>query len=100
MSELDNDKESMICFTWKPSQSFFLLRIKSNEIFLPRAFYGKGGEDWTINVKEGFWTALTTAIKKDPKTSKRKHGNELKGIKKTVRTAIKQDLSPDVNPLY
>ena len=39
------------------------------------------------------------AIKKDPTTSMRKHINELKVHKKTVRTAIKQDLSPDFNPL-
>ena len=28
----------------------------------------------------------------------RKHGNDLKVHEKTVRTAIKQDLSPDFNP--
>ena len=37
------------------------------------------------------------AIKKDPTMLIRKHANELK-VKKTVRTAIKQDLSPDLNP--
>ena len=49
--------------------------------------------------KEGFLTALATAIKKDPITSMRWHGNQLKDYEKTVRTAIKQDLSPDLNPL-
>ena len=39
------------------------------------------------------------AIRKDPTTSTRKHANELKVHKKTVKTAIEQDLSPDVNPL-
>ena len=39
------------------------------------------------------------AIKKDPTTSIRKHANELKVHEKTVRTAIKQDLNPDHNPL-
>ena len=29
----------------------------------------------------------------------RKHANELKVLEETVRTAIKQDLSPDLNPL-
>ena len=29
----------------------------------------------------------------------RKHANELKVHEKTVRTAIKQDLGPDLNPL-
>ena len=55
--------------------------------------------DWTKKRIEGFLTALATAIKKDPSTSIRKHANELKVGKKTVRTAIKQDLSPNLNPL-
>ena len=38
-------------------------------------------------------------IKKDPRTSIRKHTNVLKVHEKTGRTAIKQDLSPDLNPL-
>ena len=37
-------------------------------------------------------------IKKDPTTSLSKHANELKVHKKTVRTAIKQDLRPDFDP--
>ena len=49
--------------------------------------------------KEGVLTALVTAIKKDPTISIRKHANKLKVHKKTVRTAIKQDLNPDLNPL-
>ena len=44
--------------------------------------------------KEGFLTSLATAIKKDPTMSIGKHANELKVHEKTVRTAIKQDLSP------
>ena len=48
---------------------------------------------------KGFLSALGTAIKKDPTTSIRKHTNELKVHKKTVKTAIKQDLSLDLNPL-
>ena len=39
------------------------------------------------------------AIKKDPTTSIKKHTNELKVHEKTVRTAIKQDLSLDLYPL-
>ena len=42
---------------------------------------------------------LKEIFKKNPTTSIRKHANELKVHKKTVRTAIKQDLSPDLNPL-
>ena len=56
--------------------------------------------DWRWNKKrkrkEGFLTALATAIKKGPT---RKPANELKVQEKTVRTTIKLDLSPDLNPL-
>ncbi len=48
--------------------------------------------------KESFLVALATVIK-DPNTLIRKHVNDLKVYEKTVRTAIKQDLSPDLNPL-
>ena len=49
--------------------------------------------------KEGFLTALARMIKKDPTTSIRKHANKLEVHEKTVRTVIKQDLSPDLNSL-
>ena len=49
--------------------------------------------------KEDFLTALATVFKKDPTKSIRKHANEIKVHEKTVKTAIKQDLSPDLNPL-
>ena len=55
-------------------------------------------ENWTKKWKEGFLTALTMVIK-DPTASIRKHTTWLKVYKKTVRTAIKHDLSPDHNPL-
>ena len=48
--------------------------------------------------KEGFLTALVTVIKKDLTTSIRKDADELKVQEKTVRTVIKQDLSPDFKP--
>ena len=38
-------------------------------------------------------------IKKDPTMSTRKYDHELKVHEKTVWTAIKQDLSPDLNLL-
>ena len=38
-------------------------------------------------------------IKKDSTTSIRKHANELKVHEKTVGTAVKQDLNPDLKPL-
>ena len=58
-----------------------------------------GEEDWTKKWKESFLIAPATGIKKDPTMSIRKHTNELKAHKKTVRTAVKQDLSPDLNHL-
>ena len=38
-------------------------------------------------------------IKKESKMSIRKHANKLKFHEKSVRTAIKENLSPDLNPL-
>ena len=69
----------MICLTPKPSQR------------------GSGGlsKKW----KEGFLTALTTVVKKNPKTLILKHRHELKLYEKTLRKAIKQDLSPDLKPI-
>ena len=49
--------------------------------------------------KEGFLTVLDMAIKKDSITSIRKQANELKVHEKTVMTAVKQDLRPDLDPL-
>ena len=56
-------------------------------------------EDWIKKRKENFLNVLTSAIKKDPTTLIRMHANELKIHEKTVRTVIKQDLSPDRNLL-
>ena len=49
--------------------------------------------------KNSLLTALATGIKKGPSTSIRKHANELKVHKKSMGTAIKQDLSLDHDPL-
>ena len=49
--------------------------------------------------KQGLLTAFATVIKKDPTTSIRMFADELKVHEKTVKTAIKQRLSPDFNPL-
>ena len=56
---------------------------------------------WRIeqNTKRRFLTGLATVIKKDPTILIRKHTNELKIHKKTLRRAIKQDSSLDRNPL-
>ena len=87
-----NDKESMICLTPKPSQTFFVYRIQSKEIIFTEKGWVK---DWRKKWKESFLIALATAIKKDPTTSMRKHANKLKVQEKI----IKQNLSPDLNPL-
>ena len=84
----------------KQSQSFCLLNAKQRKNTEKKLLKEK--EKWRIKQKknkkkrkEGFLTAFATAIKKDPTMSVRKHTNELKVLEKTVRTAIKQDLSPD-----
>ena len=73
---------------YKAKKNFF----KENLIF-------KNQREWRIEQKTNILTALATTLKKDPTTSIRKHTKELKVHEKTVRTAIKQDLSPDLNPL-
>ena len=72
---------------------------KQRKIFSEKELFKEKGK-WMIDkkMKKGFLTALTTVIK-DPTTSIRKHANELKVYKKTVKTAIKRDLSPNLNPL-
>ena len=49
--------------------------------------------------KKGFLTPPDRVIKKDPRKIIIEPANELKVHKKTVRTSIKQDLSPDLNHL-
>ena len=49
--------------------------------------------------KEGFLTALTTAIENDTTKLIRKYSNELKVKEKTVRRVIKQVPRPEHNPL-
>ena len=44
--------------------------------------------------KSCFLTSVAKVIKKDPTTLIRKHADELKIYEKTLRTAIKQDLTP------
>ena len=50
------------------------------------------------NWKEGFLSVLAIAMKKNSTMLIKKHFKELKVHKKTARTAIKQDLSQDLNP--
>ena len=97
MSKKGNDTESMICFMPKLSQSFFVYRIQSKKkcFFFKKRVNGGLNKKW----KEGFLTALDTAIKKGPIISIRNHANEMKVCEKTVRTASKQDLNPAHIPL-
>ena len=74
-----NEKESMICLTPKPSQSFLDFKGLNKKL------------------KEGFLISFAMVIKKNPTMSIRKHTNKLKVHEKTVRSVIKQDLSPDFN---
>ena len=70
-----------------------IYRKQNKDIFSgKRVFSGKSG-GWRIEQKpkEGFLSALATAIKKAPTTSIRKHANEQKVHEKTVRIAIKHD---------
>ena len=86
----------MICLTPKPSQSFFVYRIQSKTKCSKRAFLReRGGKGLKKKRKEGFLTAKSTMIWKDPTMSIRKR-KELK----TVRTVIKQDLKPHCNPIW
>ena len=103
MSKKRNDKESRICLMSKPSQkkkkfhnnwSFFLKIYLQKKSFLRKR--RRGG--LKKNRKEGFLTALTMTIKGDPTSSIRKHVNELKVHKKSLRRVIKQDLYPDLDP--
>ena len=51
MSKKRNDKEFMICFTLKPSQSFFVYCIQSKEKILTVKELFKGKEEWRIEQK-------------------------------------------------
>ena len=82
----------------KPKFLCLLYTKQRKDILLKNSFLRK----WRIEKKkkkkkQGFLTALTTAIKKNPTTSIRKHANEFWVHEKTVRTAIKQGLNLDLN---
>ena len=85
MSKKRNDKESIICLTPKPNQSFSVYCIKSKEknFYRKKKLFKEKGivEDRTKNKKVAFKLLA------------------LKVGDKTVRTAIKQNLSPDLIPL-
>ena len=87
----------MICLTPKRSQSFF---VYPKQMFLEKKSFLKKRENRGLYKKrKKAFKLLAAAIKKDPTTSVRKHADELKVHKKSVRTVIKQDLRPDLKPL-
>ena len=94
----------MICLAPELSQSFFVHSIQSKKkkkkSLKKESFLRKSGSvGLNKNRKEGSLTVQATAIKKGSTTSIRKYTNELKIHEKTVKTAIKQDLSPNLKPL-
>ena len=97
-----SNKGSIICLTPNQAKVFFVYHIQSKEkTFTEEKIFKEKGE-WNGRVnrkKKGFLTAVGRAIKKNPKTPKIKNANELKVLEKTLKAAIKQDFSPDRNPL-
>ena len=94
MSKNRNNKESMIWFTLKSRQNFFVYHIQSKENFLfftGKELFKEEGEAWTKN------ETRATTIKKDRTMSIGKHVNEPRVREKTGKTAIKRDLSPNHN---
>ena len=100
MSKKRNNKKSMICFTPKLRQIFLFTLYKAKKNCLQKKSFLRKRVSGGLNKNQkDFLTALAMPIKKDPTTSIRKHANELKDHEKKMRIAIKQDLSPDLNPL-
>ena len=95
----------MMCLTPKPSHSFFVYRLQKKErllfffvfVFTEKSFLRKRGVGG--RKKECFLAALSMVIKKDFTTSTKKHANEMLFHEKTSRTAVKQDISSDLNSL-
>ena len=90
----------MICLTPKLNQGFFGIRTQIKEKCFAEKEFLRKRESGRLNKKriESLLTVLAMPFKKDLRTSIRKNANELKVHEKNVRTEIKQDLSPAVNP--
>ena len=92
----------MICLTPKLSQSFFVYCIQSKENFFTEKELFKEKGSGGLNekkTKRRLFNCSCYGHLEGPHMTIRKHANELKVHMKTVRTAIKQDLSPDSKPL-
>ena len=93
----EQEKKRQRLYDLLNAESFFVYRIQNKEKDLFKKKWEE--EDWTKKRKEGFLTALDTAIEKDPHNISKKACYWIESPRKTVRTAIKQDLNPDHNPL-
>ena len=95
------DKESMICIISKSSQNFSVNCIQNKENFLSEREYFKKTENGGLNKNrsEGFFNFSRHGDLEGPNRIIRKYANELEVNEKSVKTAIKQDLNPDVNLL-
>ena len=101
MSEQEKKRQSMIFLALQPSTKKISKIIGAKKKFFTEKDLFKEKVSGGLNrkQKEGFLTALAMAIKKDSLNVNRKYANELKVHEKIGRIAIKQDLSPDLNPL-
>ena len=100
MSEQEKKRQRIYDLLNAETKPKFLCLAYTKEI--KKCYRKEEKEGWGTeqNQKKGFLTALATVIKKDPQTSIKKQANELKVHEKTVRTAIKQDFSEDLNCLH
>ena len=84
----------------KPKYLLSTLYKAKNFFYRKRVFLRKRVWKTEQKTKRRLLTALAAVIMKEPRTSIRKHTNELKVHEKTMRTVIKQDLSSDLNLLH
>ncbi len=100
VSKKRNDKKIYALLNIESETKFLCLPQRKKKLQKKEFFYRKGKVgDWRKERKEGLLTSLRPLIKKHSTTLIGKRANELKVNEKTVRTAIKQDLSPDLKPL-
>ena len=91
----------MICLKPKPSQSFFVYKAKK-KFSLEKKDFNESGE-WKIEQKRKirlFRCSLYGDKEGLHTKSIRKHANKLKAQEKTMKTAIKQGLSWELNLDY
>ena len=101
MSEQEKKQQRIYDLLKNKLNSFCLHYTKQRKIFftVKELFLENGEWKFEQKMKRMLLTCLVAAIKKGPTMSISKHANKLKVQEKTVKTAIKQELSPDLNPL-